>query len=129
VGQYLSMGRLRYPHLMLWLCVIAVILGLSETFGRQTREEREQEQLASLQESAETAGESLTYSMPVVVPENELFLFDFDRVKRELDLLGYDCVEVNRGMDTELFDAGVAKVRALDHEPTEMIVARFDRRR
>jgi 3-keto-L-gulonate-6-phosphate decarboxylase len=71
----------------------------------------------------------MTYSMPVGVPENGLFMFDFDRVKHELELLGYDCVEVHRGMDTELFDAGIAKIRALDEPPTEIIVARFDRRR
>jgi hypothetical protein len=129
MGQNLIMGRLRYPHLLMWLCVIPVTLSLSETFSSRTREDREQEQLASLRESAEAAGESLTYSMPAFVPKNELFLFDFDRVKRELDSLGYDCVELNQGMDTELFDAGIGKVRALDHEPTEIIVARFDRRR
>jgi hypothetical protein len=92
IRQYLNMGRFSYPRLSLGLCVVAVILGMSETVGSRTREDRAQEQLASLRESAEAAGESLTYSMPAVVPKNELFLFDFDRVKRELDSLGYDCV-------------------------------------
>jgi hypothetical protein len=128
VGQYLRMGRLKYPYLAFWVCVISVLLGLSETFGNRTRDEREHEQLASLRESAEAAGETLTYSLPAVVPESELFLFDFDRVEHELSLLGYDCVEIHRGMDTKLFDAGIAKVRSLG-EPTEIIVGKFERRR
>lgn len=119
---------MNYPSFMIQLSVISVVLGLADVFGRKTREEREQEQLDHLRDSTETAGKSLTYSMPAVVPENGLYLFDFDRVKQELDLLGYDCVEVDQGLETELFDAGIAKICSLD-EPTEIIVARFDRRR
>ncbi len=121
------MVRLKYLYPMLWLGVIVALLGLSETFGRRTRENREQEQLAHLQQSAEKAGESLTYSMPAVTPDNGLFLFDFDRVRQEMELLGFVCVETHRGIDRELFDAGIAKMYSLD-KPTEIIVAKFDRR-
>jgi hypothetical protein len=112
---------------MLWPGVIVALMGLSETFGRRTREDLEQEQLADLRQSAEAAGESLTYSMPAVTPENGLFLFDFDRVKQEMELLGFDCVEIHRGIDRDLFDAGIAPMCSLD-QPTEIIVGKFDRR-
>jgi hypothetical protein len=126
--QYLRMGRPKYPYSILLLCVISVIVGLSENFGKRTRDEREQEQLARLRELAQAAGDFLTYSVPAVVPENGLFLFDFYRVEHELSLLGYDCVEVHRGVDSDFLDAGIAKIRSID-EPKEIIVGRFERRR
>jgi hypothetical protein len=102
-------------------------MGLTETFGSRSDGEDEEEELARLREFANAAGESFGYQMEALVTGLYPTL-GFDRVRYELDLLGFDCTEIHRGIDQDLFAAGVANFCRDDH-PTEVIVARFNRRR
>jgi len=114
---------------MLRLSLTIVALGLADVFGRLTDQEWEEQEMALLRESAEEAGESLTYDMLAVGSEHGMSHLDLDRVKQELDKFGFDCIEVYQGIDRELFDAGIAKMCSLDEPPSEIVVARFERRK
>jgi len=89
------MWRSRFPSLWIRLSVIVIGLGLTETFGRWSDGDYETEKLARLGQFANAAEESFGYQMDAVATGKHLIL-DFDRIRYELDLLGFDCTEVHR---------------------------------
>lgn len=106
--------------------VLALIL-LAESFGKGSNypERHVEWELANIWKMADEAGESFGYQMPATVNPPNL---EFARVRAEFERLDFNCVEVYRGIDTELFDAGIATFCSTD-QPTEVIVARFERRK
>jgi hypothetical protein len=120
------MFHARFLSVWLRLALITVALGLAEVFGGKSDDGYEEEELRRLRELAEGAAESFGWQMPASATGGFPVL-DFDRVRSELDLLGFDCTEIHRGIDQDLFESGVRNVWSGD-PPTEVIVARVERR-
>jgi hypothetical protein len=90
---------LKYLGFILRLSMIVIALGFQEVLGATPREWEEQA-LAHLRESAEAAGDSFAFATPAVVSEKGPPLLGLERIRQELDLLGFDCTEVHQGMET-----------------------------
>lgn len=117
----------RYWILPVWLGMVCSWMVLAETFGTRSRAELEAEFLADLNETADGACQSFKYQTPVV-PNPHFPIQNLERVQHEYDLLGFDCVEVHRGIGRDLTESGIGYGYSLDH-PTEVHVARFERRK
>lgn len=97
------------------------------TFAKDGRSHRDRE-LDTLREATRNR-DRFWYSMPSSWESGQSGLFPvmtFDERRQEFDKLGFDCVEIHRGFEKELFEAG--KIHGYDHDNKEVIVARFVRR-
>jgi hypothetical protein len=120
------MARLKHSLIPLQVAYVLALILLTELFGDRSNypESHVEWQLANIRKLADEAGESFGYQMPATVNPPNL---EFARVRAEFERLDFNCVEVHRGIDTELVDAGIATFCSTD-QPTEVIVARLRRR-
>jgi len=87
--------------------------------------------LEQLSNIAATGSQTFTYTVPAEWDSGEVQgtpVLGFNRIREQLDALGYDCVEVHRGIGRELFDAGLSDSYCLDDKMREVVVGRFQRR-
>ena len=108
-----------------WAILFALLL--AETFDRSGRSFREVE--LDFLRKIDPGTDSFWYSMPIAKESGEGIGFSglsFEERCREYTNLGFDCVEVHRGFEKELFDAGISHY--YDEANNEVIKARFVRR-
>jgi hypothetical protein len=119
--------RLKHRSFSFQVASVLALILLAELFGDGSNypESHVEWQLANIRKLADEAGESFGYQMPATVNPPSL---DFARVRAEFEKLDFNCVEVHSGIDTELVAAGIATFCSTE-QPTEVIVARFERRR
>jgi hypothetical protein len=87
--------------------------------------------LERLRDMADKVLRTFTYTVPAQWDSGEVHgmpILGFNRIREEFDALGYDCVEVHRGIGRELFDSGLSNSYCLDDETKEVIVGRFESR-
>jgi hypothetical protein len=87
--------------------------------------------LERLRMIADRVPRTFAYTVPAQWDSGEVHgmpVLGFNRIREEFDALGYDCVEAHRGIERELFDAGLSNSYCLDDETREVIVGRFQRR-
>ena len=119
-----------YPmRLLICLGVIAGSCSLGERFGRRSDEDYLSDDRSHLRRTAQEVGvgESVTIVRPTNLTEGGIPLLDFDQVRGEMELLGFDCTEVHEGMDKDLSEAGVRCGYSPDG-PRDVIVGVFVRR-
>lgn len=114
-----------------WVTAALASLALAEMFRVRDKPfepgEREREWLEELLSSSP---DEFWYSVSAASDSGSVRgvpVWTFDQYKDELQSLGYDCAEIHRGVDRDLFEQGVIKSCNAD-KPEEIVAGRFVRR-